>query len=131
MVENNSGIEPERQGSNKFFCSLVGAPAQLESWGLGGAVLASFGVAQYVTGDPEQAIVSLEKSRQLNAGGGLTDYLLLSLAYRAAGNVSSSKNWYDIAMQAWARQKPRDPDLDRLRAETEAALGIGEAPRGQ
>jgi tetratricopeptide (TPR) repeat protein len=81
-------------------------------------------MAQYASGDPEQAIESLGKCCQLNSGGGIADYLLLSLAHVARGDTATARTWYDKAMKSWARQKTKDLDLDRMRTDAESALKI-------
>jgi predicted Zn-dependent protease len=84
------------------------------------------GVAEYQAGNYKGAAAALEKTVQLRKGGDVTDWLYLALAHGRLGHRKVALRWYDQAVGWMDKNRPRDEDLLRLRAEAATLLGIKE-----
>ncbi|HEX5269196.1 MAG TPA: protein kinase [Gemmataceae bacterium] len=98
-----------------------------------GNVWNTLGVAHYYAGDPRAAAEALEKavqkSRRSNGHlaekgeGSAYDFFFLAMAHWQLGEKDKAKDWYDRAVAWMDRNKPRDEELHRFRAEAAALLG--------
>jgi tetratricopeptide (TPR) repeat protein len=88
----------------------------------------TLGAAHYRTGDGKAAVAALGKATQLRGGGDSTDAFFLALAHAQLGETAPARQWYDRAVQWMGKDKPRDVELQRLRAEAAALLGINNQP---
>jgi tetratricopeptide (TPR) repeat protein len=84
----------------------------------------TLGVAQYRTGDWKAAVEALTKATQLAKGGSATDFLFLAMAEWQLGNKDAARNWYEKAVAWMDKNKAKDDDLRRFRAEAAELLGI-------
>jgi tetratricopeptide (TPR) repeat protein len=91
----------------------------------------TLGVAQYRNGAWKAAVEALTKSVQLSKGGDSSDFFFLAMAYWQLDEKEQARTWYDQAVQWMAKNKPRDEELHRLRAEAAELLGIPEAAAEQ
>jgi serine/threonine protein kinase/tetratricopeptide (TPR) repeat protein/WD40 repeat protein len=93
----------------------------------------TLGVAHYRAGHWKAAIDCLEKSRVLRNGGDAFDFFFLAMAHWKQGREKEARQWYERAsgwleqnQQALAKDKPRQEELRRFRAEAAQLLGIKE-----
>src|SRR5262249_42563187 len=91
----------------------------------------TLGVAQYRAGDWKAAVAALEKAMQLRNGGDSTGWFFLAMAHWQLGDKDQARKWYDKAGVWMDKNKPRDEELKRFRAEAAALLGIKRPPRGK
>ena len=89
----------------------------------GGDYWNTLGVALYRTGDWNAAVTALEKSMECSQGGDAFDWFFLSRAHWQRGDRKQARHWYDKAVPWTEKNRPRDDDLCRFRAEAEALLG--------
>jgi tetratricopeptide (TPR) repeat protein len=93
-----------------------------------GAFWNTLGVARYRAGDWPAAVAALEKSMQLQKGGDAADWFFLAMAHWRSGDKGKARRWYDRAV-AWAeKNRPKDEELGRIRAEAAALLGLPGPP---
>lgn len=86
----------------------------------------TLGVAHYRAGDWKAGIHALEKSMELRKGGGSEDWFFLAMAHWQLGRKDKARNYYDKAVEWMDKNKPKDEELGRFRAETAGLLGISE-----
>ena len=87
--------------------------------------LNTLGVACYRAGDPEDAVVALERAAASRAGGGdALDLFFLAMARRELGDAAGAGRSYADAL-AWLARFPggRTAEIDQARAEAEVVLG--------
>jgi tetratricopeptide (TPR) repeat protein len=84
------------------------------------------GVAQYRAGDWPAAAASLEKSMQLRRGGDAADWFFLAMTCWQSGDKDKARQWYGRAVRWMEKNRPRDEELARFRAEAAALLGLPE-----
>jgi tetratricopeptide (TPR) repeat protein len=83
----------------------------------------TLGVAYFRVGDGSAARAALEKSMRLRRGGDSFDWFFLAMLHGQRGERVEADAWYRRAV-AWAeKNRPRDEELCRFRAEAEAVLG--------
>jgi tetratricopeptide (TPR) repeat protein len=91
-------------------------PEQGNSWN-------TLGVAYYRKGDWLKARTSLEQSMKLSKGGDPNDWFFLAMACQRLGDVGQARAWRDKASLQLDENEPKDENLLRYRAETDALLG--------
>jgi eukaryotic-like serine/threonine-protein kinase len=91
--------------------------------------LNTLGLAYYRVGDWQAAILSLEKSMQLRAGGDPYDWLFLAMAHWQLGHRDHAAKWYAQSLDWMDKDKSENEELRRFRAEAAALLGHNEQPK--
>jgi tetratricopeptide (TPR) repeat protein len=86
----------------------------------------TLGVASYRAGQWQDAVAALEKSLRLRSSGDSWDWFFLAMAHWQLGGAGKARHWYDQAVRWMDRNKPKDEELCRFRAEADALLGIEE-----
>jgi eukaryotic-like serine/threonine-protein kinase len=89
----------------------------------------TLGVAHYRAGDCKAAVRSLEKSMQLSKGGDGDDWFYLAMAYWRLGHKEDARKWYGQASEWMDKNKPKNEELRRFRAEAEELMGANEKKR--
>jgi serine/threonine protein kinase/Tfp pilus assembly protein PilF len=89
----------------------------------------SLGIASYRAGDDRAAVSALEKAMQLREGGDSADWFFLAMAQWRLGQKEHAHECYDQAVASMDKQRPKDEELHRFRAEAEQLLGIPSEPR--
>ena len=82
------------------------------------------GVAEYRTGNWEDAREALEKAMELNSGGGSFDWFILAMLHWQQRNKEEAREWYNKAVELMKENNPEDEELRRFRNEVEGLLGI-------
>jgi tetratricopeptide (TPR) repeat protein len=95
------------------------APQNGSSW-------TTLGAAYYRAEQWQDALAALDKAMQLPSGGDSGNWFFLALAQWQRGDAEKARHGYDQAVQWMDKNKPRDDDLHRLRAEAATQLGIRE-----
>jgi hypothetical protein len=72
----------------------------------------------------KHAIDALEQSMDLRSGADARDWLFLAMARWQLGDRNQARNWCDKAVAPIEKNKPKDDDLFRFRAEATALLGL-------
>jgi tetratricopeptide (TPR) repeat protein len=75
----------------------------------------------------QEAIRIKTKSLQLRNGGDSNDFFFLAMAHWQLGEKEKARTWYDQAVEWMDKNRPRDEELRRFRAEAAELLGIPEA----
>src|SRR5262249_12615105 len=89
----------------------------------------TLGVARYRAGDWKGAIEALEKSESLEPDKHLAfNGLFLALARWQLGQKNEARTWYGKAEVWMEKNRPKDEELLRLRAEAAALLGRTDLP---
>ncbi len=101
---------------------------------------ATYGVAQYRTGDWQGAVEALEKAIGLGKPGdpfraGASSSFFLAMAYWQLGDKAKGRHWFDKSVQ-WMDKElsekkgwwPQDAELKRLHAEAAELLGLKQKP---
>jgi tetratricopeptide (TPR) repeat protein len=91
----------------------------------------TLGIAQYRVGDWKATVAALEKAMRLRNGGDAADWFFLAMAHRQQGDKQEARRWWDRAVVWMDKNKPRDEELGRFRAEAAALLRIDEGPKGK
>jgi serine/threonine protein kinase/tetratricopeptide (TPR) repeat protein len=84
----------------------------------------TLGVAHFAEGNWAEAVASLEKSAELNKGGGGFDWYFLAMAHARLGHPEEARKYYDRAVEWTQKFKPKNDKLRRFRAEADEVLGI-------
>jgi tetratricopeptide (TPR) repeat protein len=85
----------------------------------------TLGVARYRAGDLKGAIEALAKSEELAPGKVLGfNAFFLAMAHWHLGHKHESRQWYDRAVQWMKKNRPKDHELRRFRAEAAGLLGL-------
>jgi tetratricopeptide (TPR) repeat protein len=82
------------------------------------------GVAQYCASQPQAAIASLKKSMELMSGGNSHHWFVLSMAHWQLGNKVEARKWYDQAVIWMEKNRPKNEELRRYRAEASEMLEL-------
>lgn len=89
-----------------------------------GSLWNTLGVALYRTGEFEESRKALVKSMELRSGGDPWDWFFLAMATDRLGHRDEARRRYERGA-LWLRERePKDPDLERLRAEAAEVLGL-------
>jgi tetratricopeptide (TPR) repeat protein len=88
-----------------------------------GAWWNTLGAAHYRTGSCKDAIAALEKSMSLRQGGDSYDWFFLAMAHWQLGEKAQARKWYNQAVAWMDKNRPKDEELLRFRAEAAALLG--------
>jgi serine/threonine protein kinase/WD40 repeat protein len=89
-------------------------PYNSNYWNTLGAALAAAGAWQ-------EALQSLEKAVELG-GGTAYDWYYLAMAHHRLGRPAQARLWYDQAVRATEKDRSKEEELGRLRAEAEKVL---------
>jgi serine/threonine protein kinase/tetratricopeptide (TPR) repeat protein len=83
------------------------------------------GVIQYRAGACKGAVDSLRRSNELLGGKNLaSNGFFLAMALSKLGNKDEARRWYEQAVEWMEKNKPKDKELHRFRAEAAALLDI-------
>jgi tetratricopeptide (TPR) repeat protein len=99
--------------------AVEGAPERGEFWN-------TLGVALYRAKDWTEARATLYRSMSLRRGGDSFDWFFLALSLWQLGDQSEGRKWYDRTVEWMERNRPKDEELIRFRAEAEELLQIKE-----
>jgi tetratricopeptide (TPR) repeat protein len=92
-------------------------------------ILNTLGVALYRTADWKGAIEALEKAEALEPDRDLAfNGFFLALARWQLGQKNEARTWYDKAVVWMEKNRPKDEELLRFRAEAAALLGLADLP---
>jgi Flp pilus assembly protein TadD len=80
--------------------------------------------AQYRVGDWKEAVLAMEKVKQLGSAGDSTQWFLLAMAHWKLGKKVAVRKWYDQAVEWMDNNQPKNEELRRFRAEAAELLGI-------
>ena len=86
----------------------------------------TLGVACYRAGDWNASVAALEKSMQRRAGGDGFDWFFLAMAHLQLGDKEQARKWYDQAVEWLKKNKRKDEELKRFRAEAAQLLGLSD-----
>jgi serine/threonine protein kinase/Flp pilus assembly protein TadD len=86
----------------------------------GGDCWRTLGVAHYRAGDWKAAVTALQKATEIRSGGDSAEWFLLALAHWRLGDKQQGRAWYDRAIRWMDKNRPRDENLRRWRAEATA-----------
>ena len=84
----------------------------------------TLGVAHYRTRSWDAAVEALEKAMGLRAGGDGLDWFFLGMAHRQLGHEDEARLWYGRAVEWMDKNKPKDAEMLRFRAEASELMGI-------
>jgi tetratricopeptide (TPR) repeat protein len=84
----------------------------------------TLGVAHSRAGDWTEARAALSKSMSLRKGGDPFDWFFLAMAHWQLGGRGEARKWYDQAVQWMEKNRPKDDELRRFRAEADRLLDI-------
>jgi non-specific serine/threonine protein kinase/serine/threonine-protein kinase len=93
------------------------APEEGSSWN-------TLGAAQYRAGDWKAAVASLQRSMELQKGGGSYDWFFLAMARWQLGDKDEARDWYRKSVDGMTGTNAKNEDLLRFRDEAAALLGI-------
>jgi serine/threonine protein kinase/tetratricopeptide (TPR) repeat protein len=96
-----------------------------------GAFQNTLGVAFYQAGEWQSAVTALNASMERNKGGDSSDWFFLAMAQWQLGDKQQARLWYDKAVQWMDKNKPRDEELRRFRAEAATLLKIEDKPNSK
>jgi tetratricopeptide (TPR) repeat protein len=82
----------------------------------------TLGVAAFRAKDWKAAEVALEKSVDLNEGGGAIDWFFLAMTYWHQGKPEQAREFFDKAAATYVKHNPGDPELQRFHREASALL---------
>jgi tetratricopeptide (TPR) repeat protein len=89
-----------------------------------GSFFNTLGVAHYRAGDWKAVVTGLEKSMELRKDGDSFDWFFLAMAHWKLGDKDKAREWYNRAVQWMDKNKPKNEELLRFRAEAEELLGV-------
>ena len=89
-----------------------------------GGVWNTLGVAQYRAENWQASIDALRKAMGLRQGGNSFDWFFLAMAHWRLGNKDEARLWYGRAVEWMEKNRPKDEDLRRFRAEAAELLGV-------
>jgi tetratricopeptide (TPR) repeat protein len=93
-----------------------------------GICWSTLGAACYRAGQWRETVDALEKALPLQSEGASVDGFFLAMAHWQLGEREKARAWYDRAVQGMDKNRPHDQELQRLRTEAAALLGIKEEP---
>jgi tetratricopeptide (TPR) repeat protein len=114
---------PDRNGRNPGQ-AVASARKAVELEPERGGFWNTLGVALYRAADWTEARAALSKSMTLRRGGDAFDWFFLAMAHWQLGGQSEARKWYDQAVQWMEKNRPKDDELRRFRAEAEELLQI-------
>ncbi len=82
------------------------------------------GVAYYRAGKWQAAIKALTRSMELRNGGDSFDWFFLAMTHEKEGRKDEARKWYDQAARWMDKNQSKNEELNRIRAEAAALLGI-------
>jgi eukaryotic-like serine/threonine-protein kinase len=88
----------------------------------------TLGVAYYRAGDWKKALVTLEKSAELRAGGDSFDWFFLAMTHWQLGHKDEPRKWYDKAVAWMEKNRPQDKEFLQFRDEAAKLLQISRGP---
>jgi tetratricopeptide (TPR) repeat protein len=88
----------------------------------------TLGVAQYRAGDWKAAVESLEKASELGCYANDPGWFFLAMAHWQLGEQEEARRWYDKAVAWMEKDRPKDEELGRFRAEAAELLGVTRKP---
>jgi tetratricopeptide (TPR) repeat protein len=91
----------------------------------------TLGVAHYRAGDWEHAVAALETAMRLRDGGDGADWLFLAMAHWQQDDKDEARTWYDKAVEWMDKNRPKDEELARFRAEARALLKTEDTPKAK
>jgi tetratricopeptide (TPR) repeat protein len=91
-----------------------------------GSFWTTLGAAYYRADQWQEAVAALEQAMRLRSGGDSADWFFLAMARRQLGDAKNARHLYDQAVQWMDKNRPRDAELQRFRAEAAFVLGIQE-----
>ena len=91
---------------------------------LDGTAWNTLGVAHYRNNNWQDAIISLQKSMEVRLGGDSFDWFVLAMAYWQLDQKDEAHEWLDKAIEWMDRNRPKNEELLRFRAEADELLGI-------
>jgi tetratricopeptide (TPR) repeat protein len=107
----NKAIElDEKAGAHSF-----------QGWAYGGH-WTNLGVAHYRAGHWKEAIGALEKSMELGNTDHSVDWFFLAMAHWQLGQKEKARKWFDQAVQWMDKNRPKNEELGRFRAEAEELM---------
>jgi WD40 repeat protein/serine/threonine protein kinase len=86
----------------------------------------TLGVALYRAGRWNEAVATFEKSMELRNGGTSHDWFFLAMAHWKLGKKDKARAWYGRAVRWMDKNRPKDEELRRFRAEAAELLGLTE-----
>ncbi len=91
----------------------------------------TLGVARYRASDWSGASEALHKRMELCKGGDSFDWFFLAMAHWQRGEKDKAREWYERA-EAWrAKNRPKDEELRRFRAEAAELLKVEAVSKGK
>jgi WD40 repeat protein/serine/threonine protein kinase len=88
----------------------------------------TLGVAQVRAGDSDAAQAALERSIELRSGGDSFDWFFLAMVSWNRGQQAQARTWFEKAVRWMEKDRPRDPELKRFRAEATALISPSSPP---
>jgi uncharacterized protein HemY len=96
-----------------------------------GLILNTLGVAYYRAGEFGKATETLLESAKLNsvahAYNPESDFFFLAMAYHEFGDQSRAREFYEKALEAWAKHEKHSAEEKQFRAEADTLLGQANA----
>jgi tetratricopeptide (TPR) repeat protein len=96
-------------------------PKSSEAWRIAGT-------ARYRAGNLRGAIEALEESMRHSEGGAASDWFVLAMAHWRLGDRDKGRAWFDRSVAWMARNRGYVDEVEALRAEAAALLGMGDLP---
>jgi tetratricopeptide (TPR) repeat protein len=89
----------------------------------------TLGITLYRSGDWKAAIVALEKAEALEGDNDLaSNSFFLAMAHWQLGQKDQARDWHDKAVAWMVKNRPKDEELLRFRAEAAALMGLVDVP---
>ena len=104
--------------------ALASAKKAIELDPKNGNYWGTFGTAHYRSGEWQEALGALDKAVSLKQGGNSSDFFFLAMAHRQLGHADQARAWYDKGVQWMEKNRPKDDEMQRFRAEAAELLGI-------
>jgi tetratricopeptide (TPR) repeat protein len=92
-----------------------------------GGIWNTLGVAHYRAGHLDECLAALDRSMELSGGDGIA-WFFMAMALASKGECEPARAFYVRAVDWMDRQGALDGELQRLRAEAAALLGLKEDP---
>ena len=88
----------------------------------------NLGVALWRNGESQAAVEALEKADQMSKNGDHLHRFFLAMAYWQTGAKDKGRQTYDQAVQWMDKNRPKNEELRRFRAEAEDRMGVLSKP---
>jgi uncharacterized protein HemY len=82
----------------------------------------TLGIARCRLGEWKSAVEALNKTVKLRSGGDSNEWFYLALAQARLGEKEQARTSYQRAVQWMEKNRPKDPELGRLRDEVQGSL---------